>query len=297
MNRSRTAQPSHVRHQPVQARLGSLNRRLSRGCLIGILLAALVAPAEAFADSTNAKNWAGYAAHRAGLAFRQVSGRWRQPQASCSPGTRSYAAFWVGLGGFNPSSTALEQAGTEVDCGLRGHTSYYAWYELVPSRSVRLPASVLKVRPGDLIATTVSVVGNEVTILVHNETRHKDFRKVLTAAAVDVSSAEWIVEAPSGCSPTGNSCVALPLADFRSATFSLAQAQTSASQIGSISSPAWQSTKINLRPNGDRFLALAGGSTATPSALRAAGRSFKVTYSPTGNAAQASAAHLRYLTR
>lgn len=111
---------------------------------------------------------------------------WRQPQASCSPGNPSYAAFWVGLGGFTPTSTALEQAGTEVDCGLRGHASYYAWYELVPYRSVTLPASALDVHPGDAISTTVTVVGSQVTLQIHNITRGQVFNKVLQAGSADV---------------------------------------------------------------------------------------------------------------
>ena len=50
---------------------------------------------------------------------------------------RAAAAFWVGLGGYNANSQALEQAGTASDCdATSGEPSYYAWYELVPDPSV-----------------------------------------------------------------------------------------------------------------------------------------------------------------
>src|SRR5476651_1657044 len=84
-------------------------------------------------------NWAGYAisdpatiagtAPAAPLAFSDVTATWVQPKANCK-GAKSaaYSAFWVGLGGFAPSSTSLEQVGTESDCTDAGTPSYFAWY-------------------------------------------------------------------------------------------------------------------------------------------------------------------------
>lgn len=247
---------------------------LSRAFLIAVLLFALAAPAGALAGIARSPNWGGYAIHGQGVAFRHVVGRWRQPRVSCVPGAVSYSAFWVGLGGFNANSAALEQAGTEVDCGLTGNPTSYAWYEIVPHRPVTLTRKLLTVLPGDAVSASVTVDRRGVTLSLYNRTRHQGFRKVLQARTIDVSSAEWIVEAPSGCNLAGTICLTLPLADFHSATFRSAQAQTNGGHRGSISDPSWRSTKINL---------VAGpptpGATARPSPLASDGSSFQVTYS------------------
>jgi Peptidase A4 family len=256
----------------------SRHRRVPRVFLVALLFGVLAAPAGALADTTASSNWAGYAVHRSGLSFRKVVAKWRQPGASCSPGMPSYSAFWIGLGGFSPSSSALEQTGTEVDCSLSGNVVSTAWYELVPSPSKTI---ALNVRPRDAISASVTINGREVTISLYDNTRHRGFRKQLRATAIDASSAEWIVEAPSECSAI-NTCQTLPLADFRSATFDFARAQTSGGHLSSISDRAWQTTKIKLVPGGRHFIVLGSrgaAGEANPSALRSRGSSFKVTYS------------------
>lgn len=245
-----------------------------------MLVCALAAPADALANTMVTRNWAGYAVHRSGVTFRYVSAKWRQPRASCVPGSPSFTAFWVGLGGF--SSSRLEQTGTEVDCGRRGHAAYYAWYELVPSSTatMKLPASALRVRPGDMISASVAVTGRNVTISLQNDTRHQAFRSVVEASALDASSAEWVVEAP--CSATGQGCAILPLGDFRSVTFRRAEAAATGSPPGSISDPFWQWTRMNLHPPREKFVAIgskAFSSAASSSVLHAGGGSFRVRYS------------------
>lgn len=249
-------------------------------CAIAIVCA-LAAPAAALGDIAGSTNWAGYAVHRPGLSFRQVSGRWRQPQASCTPGHITYSAYWVGLGGFNPGppSSPLEQAGSEADCLPDGRPNYYAWLELVPSPPVNLPARKLRVFPGDLISTSVTVVGHKVTIVMRNDTRHQQFRKVLRPKHIDVSSAEWIVEAPSGCGNHGLNCTTLPLTDFSQANFSLTRAQANGHALGSITDPFWDATKILLCAIASQCAGNPSAIIAAPTALGAYGRSFKVTYS------------------
>lgn len=259
-----------------------MNRRLPRACLTALLLCALPAPGGALANTAKSSIWAGYVVQGSGTRFRKVAARWRQPRASCVPGARSYASFWVGLGGYIRSSPALEQTGTEVDCGKRGHAVYYAWYELEPSATTNVPARVLTVRPGDVMSASVTVEGSRVTFSLRNDTRHRGFRKVLRTKVIDLSSAEWIVEAPSNCNANGTSCVTLPLADFRSVTFRRAEAEPASRPLGSISNPLWHWTRIDLRP-GRRHLSVhrptALRGAATPAALHSGGRSFRVTYS------------------
>src|SRR4051812_6026851 len=69
-------------------------------------------------DNEVSSNWAGYAISGTNLTtgaptqYTNVTGSWVQPKANCKAG-ESYSAFWVGLGGFSGTSTALEQIGTE----------------------------------------------------------------------------------------------------------------------------------------------------------------------------------------
>jgi hypothetical protein len=105
---------------------------------------------------------------------------------------------------------------------------------------------------------------------------------VLHASVVDVSSAEWILEAPSDC-VTANSCQTLPLANFGSEAFASARAQSANGHLGTISDRAWGATKIQLQPSGRRFVVLNGSAptigTATPSALNPRGTAFSIAYS------------------
>jgi Peptidase A4 family len=254
-------------------------RRLRLHLALGTTaIAALAAAPSALADSVSSSNWAGYAVHRAGVRFSKVLAAWTQPTVNCSAGHPTYSALWVGLGGYSESSNALEQIGSEVDCKASGHISSSAWYELVPAPSQPIRMSV---RPGDQLVASVRVSGHTVWMSLKDTTTHRTFSKKLHASEIDVSSAEWIVEAPSECLDA-NTCQTLPLADFGSATFTLAQAQAVGGHTGSISDSWWDTTKIRLTPGGRRFVSSgANGSagSATPSSLTAKGSSFRVTFS------------------
>jgi Peptidase A4 family len=245
----------------------------------GIVAAVLCSAAAAFAKTTTSSNWAGYAVHRPGVSFRTVSGTWTQPAASCVAGQSSYSAVWVGIGGFKPTSNALEQIGTEVDCKAAGNAVTSAWYELVPAPSKTISFAV---HPGDVVHATVTVVGHQVTLMLQNWTRHRTFRKTMFAPSIDVSSAEWVVEAPSECI-NQYACQALPLANFGSVAFDSAIATSTKGATGSILDPKWWRTQIRLTPGAQRFIVARQTSdsagTATPSTLRAAGTQFDVTYS------------------
>jgi hypothetical protein len=252
-----------------------------RGSLLITLFASAVialtcAPA-AVADSSESSNWAGYAVHRSGVNFTKVIGAWQQPAAVCSAGNPTYSAVWVGLGGYSVTSPALEQIGTEMDCTASGRPVSSAWYELVPAASQTINFGV---RAGDEILATVSVVGHDVQLTLADQTRHRTFAKTLRASVVDVSSAEWIVEAPSECF-SDTSCQTLPLADFGSTTFDLAAAQSTTGQTGSISDRAWTSSRISLAPSGQHFIVYGDRGvtgSASPSSLDRKGSSFRVTY-------------------
>jgi Peptidase A4 family len=238
----------------------------------------LLAVPLAHADSGASSNWAGYAVHRPGVKFNHVIGEWTQPRVQCRRNHPTYSAVWVGLGGFSQSSQALEQIGTEVDCTGSGRVVSSAWYELVPaaSRSIQM-----RVNPGDQLAASVAVNGHQVVVALVNLTTHASFSKTLEAPLVDITSADWIVEAPSECF-SASSCATLPLANFGAATFSNARAESVDGHVGTISDPAWGYTEIRLRPQGRRFVSRHGPTTvaggANPSTLSTDGSSFTVTF-------------------
>lgn len=256
---------------------GAFVRGLVLGCAV-----ALAAPAAALADASLSTNWAGFAVHRTGVSFRNVTATWKQPAAVCNTPYATYEATWVGIGGYNANSNALEQIGTALDCNASGGTVSGAWYEVVPRPSKQIGMTV---RPGDTISASVTVVGHRVTLKISDRTRHESFTRRVTVVSVDARSAEWIVEAPSACF-SDNTCHTLPLTDFGTESFTGATATTTKGRRGSITSPRWGRSKITLAPGGTGFISSGAGAHAVPSGLTSAGSAFLVTY---GGSATSSA--------
>jgi hypothetical protein len=233
------------------------------------------------------RNWSGYIARDAGSqSFSKVSGSWTQPSVSSS--TEGYSAFWVGLGGASEQSQSLEQVGTAADT-VNGQTNYYAWYELVPDSETKLN---LAVHPGDQMSGSVTVNGTNVTVSMSNKTSGQSVTKTLTMSDPDTSSAEWIAEAPSAQSPSGN-LQTLPLANFGQVTFTNTSA-TAGGHTGSISDPNWTVQQVDLQPAGaagavggrGRFgpaglegISQSSSAGASASSLAGDGSSFTVSYS------------------
>jgi Peptidase A4 family len=213
--------------------------------------------------SSTSTNWAGYAT--TGSTFTDVKGTWVQPAVDCSTtSTSSYAAFWVGLGGFaSDANGGLEQTGTEADC-RNGYPSYSAWYEVLPDASIGVP---LTVSPGDTITAEVSVAGPVVTLTLADLTSGQTYSTQATPSLLDTSAAEWIAEAPSQCY-SASRCTQLPLANFGTVAFS-GSSTTANGHVGTISDASWSSTSINL-----------GGTagSAIPAALSPDGSGFSVTF-------------------
>jgi len=253
--------------------------------------AAAVPVASAKADTdvqqASSENWSGYvvggsADGGASRSFKSVTGSWVQPTASCrASGASTYSAFWVGLGGAGDRE-ALEQDGTEANCSATGKASYYAWYELVPNAPVKVD---LAVRPGDHMTATTTVEGHDVTESIVNHTTGRSFTRTLTMSDPDVSSAEWIAEAPSQCSSSVSDCTPLSLSDFGKVTFTSASATDSAGHVGTISDSDWQTAAVTLSPDassmdaaGAQYVSDTASGGATPSGLTDGGSSFSVSY-------------------
>lgn len=251
------------------------------GLVVGLSVALLGPAAVAQANTNTSVNWSGYAVHRPGVKFRRVSGEWRAPTGTCQPSSdTSYSAFWVGLGGYKLTAQALEQAGTEFDCTSGGRAVLSAWYEMVPapSRTIRMT-----IDPGDLIRATVTVSKAKVHVSISDLTRGRSFHRTLRDRHPDISSAEWIAEAPSTCLSVSQ-CEVLPLADFGSVGFTRTLAQTTHFHTGGIVSRQYHHTRIVLaNTNGRRYVSGTSPSAkATPSTLTGGGRGFTITYAGSG---------------
>ncbi len=234
-------------------------------------------------------NWAGYVVTgpgstpttaSAGMRYTDVTGQWVQPKAACGAGTPTSLAIWVGLGGYSLSSRELEQVGTSADCDVHGRPSYYVWYELVPAGPVNLKMTVA---PGDTIVSVVKASGSDILVQVIDRTRGTRFTRHLSMRSPDLTSAEWIAEAPTLCTD-GGFCKQLPLTRFRSLDFTRTFA-TGNDVGGTITSPSWTSTVLQLVPRSRRFFgdrndptAAAGDAGAATSAPAPDGTGFTVTW-------------------
>jgi hypothetical protein len=262
---------------------GSSLRRLAGALpLLAALVAALSASAAppirvharravpGHAGISASSNWSGYAV--SGTGFGDVRATWVQPGVTCAAAA-SYSSFWIGLGGFSDGANGLEQIGTEADC-RGGAPVYSAWYELIPDAAVPVE---LDVAPGDTVTAEVSAAGNVVTLTLADRTAGTSFSTPAELGDnLDLSSAEWIAEAPSACTGPGTTnCQILPLANFGSAGFSSAQATSLDGHTGPIGDPAWEATAIQL---------VGAGGSAVPSALAADAAGFTIGYQPPAQA-------------
>jgi hypothetical protein len=190
-------------------------------------------------------NWAGYVAapsSRSLPGFSSASGTWTEPSATCTKGHESYSAVWVGLGGASEQARGLEQVGADADCTKAGQPAYSSWFELLPAEAVAVP---LRVHPGDRLTASVTVSGSHATLRLRNLSSGRRFTITRRVPLIDVSSAEWIVEAPSVCVGS-NPCKTVALTDFNEVAFSAASA-TISGHTGPIADPAWTATALELR--------------------------------------------------
>jgi Peptidase A4 family len=275
---------ARLRRCGARARLRFIARTAPELAIATAAAAALALPGAAFAAQSDAvsSNWSGYAVTNASRSarFDRVAGSWSQPAGHCEVGQETYSVAWVGLGGFKHGAKALEQAGTAVDCTQSGEAVYSAWYELVPASPVTLRLSI---HPGDAIAASVAEQRGKTILQVRNLTTHAAKTKVLTISPLDLSSAEWIVEAPSNCI-AGGRCTPLPLTDFGTIPFTKASVSTPGRQRMAIDAKPLNVTRLELRDYAEgRTGEQAEQAASTPatgvaSALSAAGDAFTVTW-------------------
>lgn len=160
------------------------------GCpLLASGVSASAAPLAPPIKSIQSPVWSGY--YVTGSGFTEVTGTWIIPRPTASS-VQTMAATWVGIGG--TSSRDLIQAGTIERVSTGGQVLYYAWVELFPAASVRVP---LWVDAGDLVTVTIAqqTIGTWLISIV-NQTTGLSYETTQQYNS-SLSSAEWVEEAPS----------------------------------------------------------------------------------------------------
>ena len=184
------------------------------------------------ADTVTSSNWAGYAAN--GSTYTSVTATWVQPAVKCTSGDQ-YAAFWTGLDGY--SSASVEQTGSEADC-VGKTADYYAWSEMYPDAPV-IYSNTLK--PGDKVTASVTFSGTNKYVLTFTDTTQGwSHATTKTASGLARSSAEVIVEAPSGS--TG----VLPISGF--GTIDFTGCMVNGKTLGSFDPTKIQSPGLTVSP-------------------------------------------------
>jgi hypothetical protein len=184
-------------------------------------------------------NWSGFADVTNAGAVTAVSGTWIVPTVTGTGFGHTYSSAWVGIDGYN--SSTVEQTGTEMDV-VNGQAQYSAWWEMFPGGSVTINPATLAVHPGDSMTGSVTYANGTFTLTLHDNTTGQAFQTQQMLASAQLSSAEWIVEAPSSGSGV------LPLANFGSVTFSNASATINgvSGPINNTSSAAWQAAATTV---------------------------------------------------
>ncbi len=141
-------------------------------------------------------NWSGYVYGEG--PYTAIQGTFNIPQIYANS-VNTDTAEWVGIDGWNGDS-ALIQAGIDEPYDAATNTyTIYAWWEILPAypTEVQIPFSDITPSPGDSITVTIGQVGAGTWgIEVVDNTNGESFL-IDQAYSAALSSAEWIVEAPT----------------------------------------------------------------------------------------------------
>jgi hypothetical protein len=122
--------------------------------------------------------------------------------------------YWVGLGGYDHRS--LVQIGTESVC-IGGVAQAAAWHESLPRETYAIRGK-LRISIGDRIWGQVRAIGKgRYRMTLVNLTTRKRISIRVVNSTLKRTSAEWIVEAPTGGCP--QACHTLRMPDFKTIAF------------------------------------------------------------------------------
>jgi hypothetical protein len=137
---------------------------------------------------TSSDNWAGYLV--SGGPFTATKGTFVAPNLAASA-LNSETAEWIGV---DSSHAGVLQAGvTEAYDASKRMVRAFAWWEILPARSVNVP---LPVQVGDQVTVTIAQTATDTWgIWISNDTTGQYFSAALPYSGTG-ATAEWIVEAP-----------------------------------------------------------------------------------------------------
>ncbi len=211
--------------------------------------------------TTSSLNWSGYAVTGGGITA--VKSTFTVPSAAALP--PGFTANWTGIGGYNTSD--LIQAGTSENSALTGPLSggqYNAWYEILPASETPLTNcsgnAACTVKPGDVVTVSISQTSpGQWDVNLADPAEGWTFDKSI-AYASSLSSAEWILEAPT---------VAVQTIPANTGVAHFGPTSTYTDGTGTHTIAAGNPTVIDMGPG-------IGINEATPSALGGDGQSFNV---------------------
>ena len=195
--------------------------------------------------------------------FDCVEATWVQPKVRCRGNAAQSVVYWVGLGGYGQRS--LVQVGTESSC-LHGTAVTAAWHESLPKEhfSIRTPT---RIKVGDRIWAQVRWLGgSRYRLSLANLSNREHFSVKVTNSTVKRTSAEWIVEAPTGGCPSR--CRTLRMPDFGTFKFSGAWATMTGRRV--------QVDASRFVAIIERMISVSGAVRAEVTSTAATGTSFSV---------------------
>jgi Peptidase A4 family len=218
--------------------------------------------------------WSGYVVTAKRVRFSGVAGTWTLPRVRCTPGSQaSLSTVWVGIGGYSVDSTALDQVGTDANCDATGHATYFAWFELLPDIAHHVTHVV---KPGDTMRGSVVIEGTNSTELeLADLTRGWTFDTTIQVGTPDLTSAEWVVEAPYSCARFD--CHQAPLANFGLVAMHDVSVIGNGRK-GTLASGVWKPTALQALacpPSGTKT---APGAVAVPGRVSPDGTAFAVAW-------------------
>jgi hypothetical protein len=170
-------------------------------------------------NTNQSTNWFGYnqgTLEQGGKQFNSITGNWTVPKASAHKrGQSEYSSTWIGIGGgcvdanCLVTDSTLIQTGTEQDVDSKGHSTYSAWWEVIPAPSISINMTV---GPGDRMFASIAeaVPGSNVwTITLKDLTRNETFVQTVPYSSTH-ATAEWISETPLIIDTSGSGFAALP---------------------------------------------------------------------------------------
>jgi hypothetical protein len=200
-------------------------------------------------------NWAGYVVTPSESNFTAVSASWVVPAVTC-PKRNSWTVFWVGLDGWGNGNNTVEQGGTSAQCSANSNGRirpvYEAWWEMWPEvPTITFVPFSPPLAVGDTVSASVGYTQDTgvYAISVEDDTTGQSFTQDDTCTGIEAdlcqnASAEWVAESPEG--RNGSTSALYPLADFHTMKFADAQAVDGNGDSGTISSPSWADTGVDM---------------------------------------------------